>query len=102
MKKVYTANTPVDLAHAQNILEINDIPSQKRNELFPVRGEIPFVECWPELWVIHDKHEMRAKRLLEDELNPPSTGETWRCKQCGETSGDQFTHCWQCGVPRRQ
>jgi hypothetical protein len=88
MKKVYTANSPVELAHAQNILKIHGIPSQKRNELFAVRGEIPFIECYPELWVINNL----------DDREP--TGMTWKCKNCNEVIEDQFTDCWSCGSSR--
>ena len=102
MKKVYTANSPVELAHAQNILESNNIPSVKRNELFPTRGEIPFIECYPELWVINDRDEMRAKRVIDEEVNRRPSGEFWACRQCGETCEDQFTHCWRCGAGREE
>jgi hypothetical protein len=100
MKKVYTANSPVELAHAQNILEIHSIPSQKRNELFAVRGEIPFIECYPELWVINNLDESYAKEILAQEMNREPTGKTWKCKNCNEVIEDQFTDCWSCGSSR--
>lgn len=100
MKKIYTACSPVDLAHAQNIVAMSGIATQKRNELFSVRGEIPFIECWPELWVIDDRDEARARQLIEAAINRPETGKTWQCLGCGETCADQFTDCWQCGASR--
>jgi len=102
MKKVYTANSPVDLAHAQNILDSHGIASHKRNELFAARGEIPFVECYPELWVIVDREELRAKRILAEEMHRQSNGKKWRCRNFSEVCEDQFTDCWSCGSPRSQ
>ncbi len=100
MKKVYTANTPVELAHAQNILDGHSIISQKRNELFAVRGEIPFIECYPELWVVNDRDESRAQQILAQEMNREPSGKTWRCANCGEDCEDQFTDCWSCEASR--
>ena len=100
MKKVYTANSPIELAHAQNILDGHGIASQKRNELFAVRGEVPFIECYPELWVINDLDESRARQILEQETNREPSGKTWQCANCGEVSEDQFTDCWSCESSR--
>ena len=100
MKKVYTANSPVELAHAQNILHSQGIPRQKRNELFAVRGEIPFIECYPELWVLDDHDESRAQQILVQEMNREPSGKTWQCTNCGEACEDQFSDCWSCGSPR--
>lgn len=100
MKKVYTANSPVELAHAQNILDGFSIASQKRNELFAVRGEIPFIECYPELWVVNDLDESRARQIIAEEMNREPSGKTWQCTNCDEVCEDQFSDCWNCGSAR--
>lgn len=62
-------------------------------------GEIPFLECAPQLWIEHDADEVRAREILQ-ELRRPSRGPAWRCGACGETSEPQFGACWQCGAVR--
>jgi Putative prokaryotic signal transducing protein len=62
-------------------------------------GEIPFLECAPQLWIERDADEPRAREILQ-ELRRPSQGPAWRCADCGETSEPQFGACWQCGAAR--
>ena len=52
MRKVHTAESAIEIAHLRNLLESEGIACLVRNDrLAGVIGEIPFVECWPELWV---------------------------------------------------
>jgi hypothetical protein len=62
-------------------------------------GEIPFLECAPQLWIERDADEARARALL-DELRRPAPGPSWRCDACGEWSEPQFGACWRCGAAR--
>lgn len=62
-------------------------------------GEIPFLECAPQLWIEHESDEARALEILEQLRTPPS-GPVWRCLRCGEPSESQFGACWQCGAER--
>jgi hypothetical protein len=62
-------------------------------------GEIPFLECAPQLWITRDADEPRALEIL-CELRRPAGGPGWRCTQCGEYSEPQFGACWQCGTER--
>lgn len=65
-------------------------------------GEIPFVECFPELWVIDDEVYPRARLLLDSWLTRAvdEDAEPWICSHCGESSTQQFTACWNCSQPR--
>lgn len=69
----------------------------RNEELFAAMGEIPFIECLPELWVIDDEVYPRARTLLEawlrDETEP---GPPWTCPGCGEVIEGQFGACWKC------
>ncbi len=63
-------------------------------------GEIPFLECAPQLWIINDHEEACAREVLQ-QLTQPVQGPLWQCPQCSEYSEPQFGSCWQCGATRR-
>jgi len=70
----------------------------RNDELSTALGEIPFVECYPELWVVDDEVYPRAHLLLEQWLGETDQRqETWCCLGCGEVLEGQFDSCWQCG-----
>jgi hypothetical protein len=97
MRKVHTAESLVEVAHLRNILESAGIPCIVRNDrLGGVVGEIPFVECWPELWIRDPGQELRARGLIEQALHPRPTGGSWTCPDCGEQLEGQFLECWRC------
>jgi len=98
-RKVYTAESVIEIAHLRNVLESAGIACEVRNDrLGGVVGEIPFVECWPELWVRHSGDVLRARGLIDDALRPASGAETWVCPGCGERIEPQFTQCWRCAA----
>lgn len=70
----------------------------RNDELSTALGEIPFVECYPELWLVDDEVYPRARLLLDqwlaEEWNP---GPDWLCPGCGERVDGQFDVCWKCG-----
>ena len=99
MRKVHTAESLVEIAHLRNVLEAEGIACTVRNDrLAGVVGEIPFVECWPELWVLETGHTLRARALIEEALRTPAGAVAWRCPGCGETVEAQFALCWNCGA----
>lgn len=62
-------------------------------------GEIPFLECAPQLWIERAADEPRALEILQ-QLKQPMRGPPWHCERCGEHSEPQFGSCWQCGATR--
>ena len=62
-------------------------------------GEIPFLECAPQLWLTCDSDEARAREILQ-QLQKPVAAPSWQCFECGETLEAQFGSCWKCGVAR--
>lgn len=70
----------------------------RNDELSTALGEIPFVECYPELWLVDDEIYPRARLLLDkwlaEEWDP---GPDWLCPGCGERVEGQFEVCWKCG-----
>jgi hypothetical protein len=99
MRTVHTAESLVEIAHLRNVLESEGIGCLIRNDrLGGVVGEIPFVECWPELWVREPGQESRARRLIAETLSPGTARQSWTCPTCGETLDGQFSECWHCAA----
>ena len=103
MKKLYTF-TLAEQAQAgllKDLLEKEGIACIIKNEqLFAALGEIPFLECAPQLWVVDDEVWPRAKLLLDGWLREDQSAETWICPSCGEQLEGQFGSCWKCGKER--
>jgi hypothetical protein len=100
MRRVHTAESAIEIAHLRNLLECEGIACIVRNDrLSGVIGEIPFVECWPELWVREPGQELRARGLIEAALKSRPTGDAWTCPGCGERIEPQFSECWNCSEP---
>lgn len=82
----------------KELLEREGVVCLIRNEqLFAALGEIPFLECCPELWVVDDEVWPRARLLLDSWLKSEENPVSWVCSSCGETLEGQFGACWQCG-----
>lgn len=96
MRKIHTAESLIEIAHLRNVLQSAGIPCQIRNDrLMGALGEIPFVDCWPELWLEDERDALAAKGLIDGELRP-SLREPWICQHCGESIEGQFSDCWRC------
>ena len=101
MKRVYSADSIVQVTHIKNVLSAEGIRAEIRNDrLGSVIGEIPFLETWPELWVAQLDFD-RSQELIEQELHGPGLDEpSWTCRPCGEQIDGQFMECWNCGAVR--
>ena len=100
MKKLTTSPSLVTINHYKNVLESEGIACRIKNEhLGSIVGEMPFVEVWPELWVVNDLDFDRARQLIDEDITAESPGTTWKCKHCGEENEGQFGACWNCGKP---
>lgn len=104
MKRVATSETLAEVGHFRNVLEQNGIRCFIRNEqLSGALGEVPFLECLPELWVQSDRDQSRAEQLIRELRSAPiGRVEPWRCGSCGETNEAQFAACWSCGAQDSQ
>lgn len=88
------------LGHIKNLLEQSGIRCIIKNEqLSGGLGEIPFLECLPELWVVADVQLSEAQALLEELAHSSPAAPAWRCAACGELNEGQFAACWHCGQP---
>jgi hypothetical protein len=98
VKRLASHESLAYLGHLRNLLEQADIPCLIKNEqLSGGLGELPFLDCLPELWVVRDEQVARAERLLAELATAEPTGPSWTCRACGEINESQFGVCWHCG-----
>ena len=97
MKKLTSSESLITINHFKNVLESEGIASQIKNEhLGSIVGEMPFIEVWPELWVVNDLEYDRAKQLIDTAISDESPKASWKCRNCGEENEGQFAACWNC------
>jgi len=100
MKLLMRCDHALAAAHYAAALRAAGIGCDVRNTtLAGAMGEIPFLECAPQIWIHSPLDEARARELIA-ELRRPVVGEPWVCRQCGETLEPQFSQCWNCGTAR--
>ncbi len=99
MKRVIVHDSLAYIGLLKNVLEQSGMDCVIRNDqLSGGLGEIPFLECLPELWVLEEKDLARATTLLKNLEESPETTAQWRCADCGESNDGQFGACWHCGT----
>jgi len=102
MKKLYVSQSLIDVESRKELLDQAEVLCTIKNQRSAMLGgEVPFVEVFPELWVLHDKDFERAQQLLQDwEEAQPLETTSWTCAGCGEVHQKEFTTCWKCGHER--
>ncbi len=97
MKKVYSTEILANAWNIRNVLEQHDIEAEVRNEnLFSVSGEVPFIECMPEVWV-QSLFSVRAEQIISEIENSTEVkGPDWLCTDCGASNTINFAVCWNC------
>lgn len=99
LKRVYSAETLVQVVHMQNLLAASGVMAELRNaRLGGALGEIPFLETWPQLWVEEPAFDLAMRVIAHDDAQPAQAGGHWHCAGCGESIELQFSHCWNCGA----
>lgn len=101
MRKLYTFSLSERALAGmfREMLQREGIKCLVRNEeLFAGMGEIPFIECYPELWVVDDECYPRAMSLLRQWMASSGDTRPWTCPGCGEEVEGQFNACWNCGA----
>jgi hypothetical protein len=102
MKNLYVSQSLIDVESRKELLDQAEIPCTIKNQRSAMLGgEIPFVEVFPELWVLQDDDFERAQKLLQDwEEAKPIATTSWTCSNCGEFHQKEFTTCWKCNQGR--
>jgi hypothetical protein len=99
MKTVYSAPNIALVSLIRTVLEEHGIACRLKNEFLSAgMGELPPIECWPQLCVGDDDFA-EASRLVQEALKE-QVSEPWRCNACGEEMEGQFGACWNCGSVR--
>ena len=82
LRKVHTSQSILEVAHLRNVLEQAGIACFVRNEgLAGVIGELPWVEVWPELWVVRNGDALTARGLIDAfRAGPDATRPDWICE----------------------
>ena len=91
------------VGHYQSVLEANGIATFMKNRFGTSgSGELPFVEVVPQLWVLDDAEEDRARALIDDlaQSGEAVLSEDWVCPKCGTTLEAAFTECWKCSAAK--
>ncbi|MBL4783739.1 MAG: DUF2007 domain-containing protein [Porticoccaceae bacterium] len=97
MIQVFSAQNFIEVAFWKNYLEQQGIPCMIKNEfLGGAAGEIPPIECWPELWIEDNRDKAIAEKHLASDPLGDKNLPLWMCELCGEESEGQFSHCWNC------
>ncbi len=100
MIKIYTTSDSLLIHHYRNLLENAGINCQiKQAYLSGGAGELPPIECWPELWIEDDQLQAKAKDIIQASGNQ-TQHILWQCR-CGEKHEQQFNICWKCGGARK-
>ena len=60
-------------------------------------GEIPFTHVYPEIWLLDERDEPKARQLLAEYERADSVARESVCSNCGEENPASFELCWQCG-----
>jgi hypothetical protein len=101
MKRVFFASDPAAAGFIQGVLENEGIHSMVKNRLlFGASGELPPTECWPEVWIMEDGDEARAREIIGAVTSEQAQAADWKCTGCGEWHEGAFTQCWNCGRER--
>jgi hypothetical protein len=99
VKRIWSGSSLHDTTHFKNLLDQAGIGCMIKNrELGGALGDLPVLDCGPELWVLRDEDEPRAAALLrETVVNLERSAPPWRCARCGEVNEAQFAACFNCG-----
>jgi hypothetical protein len=99
MKRVWSGSSLPDTAHFKNLLEHAGVVCLIKNrELGGGLGDLPVLDCAPEIWVLDDAEAERAAAVIRDSVRPTPSTTPWRCRRCGEDNEPQFAACWSCGA----
>ncbi|NKB38231.1 MAG: DUF2007 domain-containing protein [Gammaproteobacteria bacterium] len=100
MKKLYVSENPIEVGLIKGLLDSEGIACLVKNQtLAGALGEIPPLECWPEIWITTDQDLVRAEEIVKSVRSTPVSSENWNC-ECGESIEGQFGSCWNCGKER--
>jgi len=99
MKRIYQAGNLQDAYILSNLLSAASIDHHILNSYqHGGVGELPFTHTYPEIWLVNENDESKARALIV-EFEQPLTNQTPEraCPRCGELNPATFQICWHCG-----
>lgn len=91
------------VGHLQSLLEAEGIKTEIRNlNASSAAGAVPIAQVYPELWVLDNADEARAKEIVREYRNEEAStpiAPDWTCPVCKERVEGVFSECWNCGTP---
>jgi len=102
MKRLYRAGNLIEATQLKHMLEAMNIDCFLRNEnMIRMFGEVPFDQCWPEVWIHEERDTPLALKVLDVFKHPlRDRGPAWSCPKCNEWLDGQFSACWNCGTEK--
>ena len=83
--------------YVKSLLDCSNIENIIKNQnLSGAIGELPPIECWPEVWILDEEDYGKTMQIINALTNEQSNLDSWVCS-CGETIDGQFKSCWSCG-----
>jgi hypothetical protein len=92
MRRVHTAENPIEAHFVKGLLEAEGISAEVREE--NMIGDYPAV--WVNVGVDYDLAQEMVSALLREQIVVKTQSEPWCCLRCGEYIEAQFTECWRC------
>ena len=103
MQRVFVARNLSEAHIVSGMLNAAGIGAQVRGQfLAGGYGELPVTsDTAPSVWIDDATQFGVARTVIAEYERPGGThAPAWRCGQCGEIHGGQFTACWKCGRER--
>ena len=98
MKRFYAAADLIEAQLLHDVLKESGIATEIFNQNARAgTGEIPFTHAYPELWLLHEQDQTRARALIDEYEHTPTPSGIRICGQCQEENPRNFASCWHCG-----
>ena len=98
VKRFYAAGDLIEAQLLKDMLTQSGIVTEIFNQnARGGTGEIPFTHAYPELWLLNENDEVRARNLVDEYEHLEVPSGISLCGNCGEESPQNFASCWQCG-----
>jgi hypothetical protein len=73
VKRVFTAPTITEAFLIQGVLQSEGIEAIVKNEhLSGLAGEVPFMDAWPEVWILDEEESEHAEAIILDYRRKPN------------------------------
>ncbi|MCF6324486.1 MAG: DUF2007 domain-containing protein [Gammaproteobacteria bacterium] len=94
---IYSAENRQEALLIVGLLQQTGIEVTLKNEnLQGAIGEIPFTHAYPELYLLDERDETLARKIITEYESSREYLKTIICPACGEENPANFPSCWAC------